>query len=116
MGDSEMGDQSVYFPLSNHRDKHIHGCKYFVWRGVLEQIPMLVEFRRKLSWALIDNQWISSGARMDDEEEYTRPNEHGRVTAPPHAKTYRNRQWVCNAVSKYQQYVCRVERCKKQLL
>ena len=78
--------------------------KYFVWPGVLEQIPTLVEFRRKFSRALIDNQWISGGARMDEDEEVTHADEHGRVTARPHAKKYRNRWWVCNAVSKYQQY------------
>jgi len=90
-------------------------CKYFVWSGVLEQIPTLVEFHRKFSWALIDNQWISSDTRMDEEEEVTLGNEHGRVMAPPHAKEYRNRWWVCNAASRYQQDVCRVDTCKKQV-
>ena len=44
-------------------------CKYFVWPGVLEKMPTLVKFCRKFSWALIDNQWISSDARMDEGEE-----------------------------------------------
>ena len=81
-------------------------CKYFVWPGVLDEMPMLVEFCRKFSWTLIDNQWISSGARVDEEEEVTIENEHVRVMAPPHAKEYRNCRWVWNAVSKYKQYVC----------
>ena len=40
---------------------------------------------------------------------------HGLVTAPPHARIYRNRKWVCDATSKYQQYICRAEKCKKQV-
>ena len=90
-------------------------CKYFVWTGLLDQTPSLVEFCRNFSWALIDNQWISSGARVDEEEDLTIGNEHARVTAPPHAKEYCNHWWVCNAVSEYQQYVCRVDMCKKQV-
>ena len=90
-------------------------CKYFVWTGLLDQVPTFVEFRRRFSWALIDNQWISSHARVDDKDEVDIGNEHVKVTAPPHAKEYRNRQWVCNAVSKYQQYVCRADKCKKQV-
>jgi len=52
---------------------------------------------------------------MDEEEEVTLGNEHGWVMAPPHAKEYANRWWVCTAASRYQQYVCRVDKCKKQL-
>jgi hypothetical protein len=83
-------------------------CKYFAWLGVLEKMPMLAKFRRKFSWALIHNQWISSNASMVEEEEVTLRNKHGMVMTPPHAKEYCNRWWVCNAASKYQQYACRV--------
>ena len=90
-------------------------CKYFVWPGVLERIPTLVEFRRKFSWALIDNQWISSSETVDEDDMDMVGEVHGLVTAPPHARIYRNRKWVCDANSRYQQYICRAEKCKKQV-
>lgn len=76
---------------------------------------MLVKCCRKFTWALIDNQWICSGVRMNEEEEVMLKDKHGRVMAPLHAKEYCNHQWVCDAVSRYQHYVCRVYKCKKQI-
>ena len=82
-----MGDLYFCFHSSSYTEVNTYlACKYFVWPGVLEQMPMLVEFRHKFSWALIDNQWISSNATRDEEEEESIGNTHGLVTAPPHAK------------------------------
>ena len=102
LGDSEVRDQSFCILISNHRGECIPGMQYFVWTRLLDQTPTLVEFCRKFSPALIDNQWISSGASMDEEEDLTIENEHARETAPPHSKEYCNRWWVCNTVLKDQ--------------
>ena len=37
------------------------------------------------------------------------------ITAPEHAREYRNRQWVCMAKAKWQQYVCKAPGCKLQV-
>ncbi len=66
-------------------------CKYFVWTGLLDQMPMPVKFHRKFSWALIDNQWITSSSRVDEEDEIDYGDKHVRITAPPHAREYHNR-------------------------
>ena len=80
-------------------------------------MTMLVKFHRKLSWAIIDNQWVSSDTRIDQEEEVTIWNEYARCKGNSfsHTKGYCNRWWVCNSVSKYRQYVYRMDKCKNQV-
>eukprot|EP00956_Cyclotella_meneghiniana_P035813 scaffold118478_cov62-Cyclotella_meneghiniana.AAC.6 len=68
----------------------------------------LVEFRRKLSGMMIRNPWLPTDYGMDMEEEEERLHVDCEIiTAPPHACEYRNRNWVCTATSKFQQYVCK---------
>eukprot|EP00804_Cyclotella_cryptica_P016494 CCRYP_004714-RA/>CCRYP_004714-RA protein AED:0.38 eAED:-0.33 QI:0/-1/0/1/-1/0/1/0/213 len=90
--------------------------KYFVWplEG-LEEFPTLLEFRRQFSWLLIDNQWLTGEDRVDKDDFEGIKDVHGTVTAPPHAKEYRYRQWVCTAKARYQQYVCKAKGCRKQV-
>eukprot|EP00804_Cyclotella_cryptica_P017498 CCRYP_006687-RA/>CCRYP_006687-RA protein AED:0.38 eAED:-0.33 QI:0/-1/0/1/-1/0/1/0/213 len=90
--------------------------KYFVWPSEgLEEFPTLLEFRRQFSWLLIDNQWLTGEDRVEEDDFEGIEDGHGTVMAPPHAKKYRNRQWVCKAKARYQQYVCKAKGCRKQV-
>ncbi|KAL3793797.1 hypothetical protein ACHAWO_013675 [Cyclotella atomus] len=82
--------------------------KYFVWD---ETVPTLVEFRRYLAWALINNPLISAVDEEDFEPETFNEGVHDIATAPNHASGYRNRSWVCEAQQRHQQYHCKWQGC-----
>ena len=87
--------------------------RYFTFgKGTLPGCPTLLAFRRRLAWQMIKNSWIMSEEEREDEVRI--PSLHQLMTAPPHAKHYRNRQWNTTAESKYQQYMCR-NHCGKKI-
>ncbi|KAL3780541.1 hypothetical protein ACHAW5_006750 [Stephanodiscus triporus] len=79
--------------------------RYFTFGRDPSRMPHLLAFRRRLAWQMIKNSWIMSEEEREDEVRI--PSLHQLMTAPPHAKHYRNRQWNTTAESKYQQYMCR---------
>jgi hypothetical protein len=86
---------------------------YFTFgKGTLPGCPILLAFCRRLAWQMINNTWIQS--EPEQEEEVNIASVHRLMTAPPHAKCFRNRRWICSARSKHQQYMCR-NHCGKKI-
>lgn len=78
--------------------------RYFLFDdGTKDGAPLFLDFRRKLAWELIQNEWIM---RHEADTIFPISDEHKLERAPPHARKFRNRQWVCDAKAKYQQYMC----------
>jgi hypothetical protein len=67
-------------------------------------MPTLLNFRRKYGWQLIMNDDLVE----DTVEHYQLMLEgnHTLCCAPPHARVYRNRHWICDTHQRYQQYAC----------
>jgi hypothetical protein len=82
--------------------------KFFVWGSA---IMTLIEFRRMLAWALINNPFIEAVEEQEFEPDTTNYGEHDIGTAPNHASAYRNRSWVCEAKQPHQQYTCKWKGC-----
>jgi len=87
--------------------------RFFVWTK--EERMELVTFRRKFSGHLINNPWLPNTYGLDEEADDWLDVDCDHVTAPEHAKEYRNRQWVCTAKARWQQYVCKAPGCKLQV-
>ena len=87
--------------------------RFFVWNK--EEKMELVHFRRKLSGLMIRNPWLPDTYGLDEESEDWLDIDCAHVTAPEHAREYRNRQWVTTAAARFQQYVCKAPGCKKQV-
>ena len=66
--------------------------------------PTLIVFHRQLAWQLIRNSWIALEETAEGLEGIS--SVHRMQIAPNHAKAYRNRQWICTAVARHQQYRC----------
>jgi hypothetical protein len=87
--------------------------RYFTFgKGTLPGCPTLLVFRRRLAWQMINNTWIQS--EPEPEVEVNIASVHQLMTAPPHAKCFQNRRWICSARSKHQQYMCR-NHCGKKI-
>ncbi len=87
--------------------------RYFTFAKItIAGCPTLLTFRRRLAWQMIDNTWIQSEEQQAHEVGIA--SVHQLMTAPPHAKAFRNRQWISTAVSRHQQYMCR-NRCGKKI-
>ena len=91
--------------------------RYFTFRnGEIDGCPTLLKFRRLLAWEMIRNRWIVEEERA--EEALRVGDVHVLLTAPKHAKRYRNRTWDCTAAAPYQQYKCRLhtsENCRNKV-
>jgi hypothetical protein len=83
--------------------------KYFVWDKTA--VTTLVQFRRDLAWALINNPLIPAVDEEIFEPETFNEGTHDIATAPNHASCYRNRSWVCEAKQPHQQYFCKWQGC-----
>lgn len=79
--------------------------KYFVFAGVMDVMPTLLVFRRKLAWQLIKNRWVVDLETNDTNLVEART--HKLMTAPHFALRYHNRRWYLDAKSKYQQFFCK---------
>ena len=84
--------------------------RYFIWdkKDKME----LLQFRRLLALALINNEWHGE---LAEESPVTRKRKmmHSLTCAPPHASKFAYGKWICSAKATYQQYICRGPRCKK---
>jgi hypothetical protein len=79
--------------------------RYFTFaKGTIAGCPTLIVFRRRLAWQLIRNSWIVAEESVGGLDGML--SVHKLMTAPNHAKSYRNRQWTCTAAARFQQYMC----------
>ena len=76
-------------------------------------MPTLLNFRRKYGWQLIMNDDLVE----DTVEHYqlTLEGAHTLCRAPPHARIFRNRHWICDAMQRYQQYACGYLGCNNRI-
>ena len=74
-------------------------------KGTIAGCPTLIVFHWRLAWQLIRNSWIAAEESAAGLEGIS--SVHMLMTAPNHAKLYRNWQWVCTAVARFQQYMCK---------
>jgi hypothetical protein len=73
-----------------------------------DPVPTLQQFRHKLGWQLIKNNWL---AREDLDDEHVVSTVHQLMVAPPKAKSYKNGKWDCTAKCPYQNYKCTYRKC-----
>ena len=74
---------------------------YFVFVEMMDNLPTLLEFRRKLAWQLIKNRWVVN--EDDSDVHRVEARLHTLMTAPHYASRYHNRRWHFESKSKYQQ-------------
>ncbi|KAG7359200.1 transposase IS4 [Nitzschia inconspicua] len=96
--------------------------RYFVGQCG-DKAPMtFLEFRRQLAKALIHNNHLveTEEANNDEKQDRTlhqskksKTTDHGKETAPPHARMYDGLNWVYGAKDPYQRYTCKTPGCKK---
>ena len=92
--------------------------RYFIWFG--EEKITLLQFRRKLALALIDNDYLKAEMEQDltsdpARRRSTRNVKHDPRSAPPYASRWNGQKWICGSKSKYQQFICRGAGCKAQV-
>jgi hypothetical protein len=88
--------------------------RYFVFgKDTIEGCPILLVFRRRLGWQMINNPWL----RQEEQEVAARgpPSPvHKLRRASAYPRKYENGNWKCDASQQYQQYFC-LNKCKKQV-
>ena len=90
--------------------------RWKIWRNVDEEnVPTLHQFRKRLAFALIDNQYIIVEKAEAAVTRSTKPSDHKLRRCPNFAKTYMDGRWILSAKSMYQQYRCRGRGCKKMV-
>jgi hypothetical protein len=87
--------------------------RYFVFgNNTIEGCPLLIVFRHRLAWQLINNPWL----HQEEQEAAARAPPapiHQLITAPAHARNRSGGAWICDAKFQYQQYFCSMK-CKKK--
>lgn len=88
--------------------------KYFIWDT--DKICQLHNFRQELAFKLINNEWLNgeTKGKMNTRTK-KRDNVHTLQVAPKYATRYSNGAWKCESKSRYQQFICKVVGCKKQV-
>jgi len=87
--------------------------RYFTFaKGTIPGCPTILVFRRRLAWQLVKNPWIANEEAAGVQEIGNAT--HTLLTAPPHAKRYRNRRWDTSSKSTWQQFKCS-EGCKRRI-
>jgi hypothetical protein len=86
--------------------------RFFIWDSVDKM--ELLQFRRQLALALINNEWHGDKT-VESPATRKRKMIHSMACAPPHASKFVHGKWICTAKAVYQQYICRGQRCKKQV-
>ncbi len=78
--------------------------KQFVFISDLApMLPDYVDFRRKLAWQLIDNQWLPKNQSVADLSDNELPVvAHDIATAPNHASEWKEGFWIIAAKARYQ--------------
>ena len=88
--------------------------RYFVFgNNTIEGCPLLIVFRRRLAWQLINDPWL----RQEEQEAAARAPPapiHQLITAAAHARKWSGGAWICDAKFQYQQYFCSMK-CKKKI-
>jgi hypothetical protein len=86
--------------------------RFFIWDS--EDKMELLQFRRQLALALINNDWHGDNT-VESPDTRKRKLIHSMTCAPTHASRFVKGNWICKAKAPYQQHVCRGQRCKKQV-
>ena len=105
--------------------------RYFVWSKKKDNSPnpTFLQFRRELSMQLlhntldkdtdgVDHSYAPSPRRCSPRKDKELAHEvHELKTAPKYAQSWNfpRRRWDCTAKNRYQQYICRGKRCRKQV-
>ena len=76
-------------------------------------MPTLLNFCRKYGWQLIMNNDLVED--MVEHYQLTLEGAHTLCRAPPNARVFRNRHWICDAMQKYQQYACSYLGCNNRM-
>jgi hypothetical protein len=71
-----------------------------------KRMPSLFNSRRKYGWQLILNDDLVE--ETVEHYQMVLEGSHTLCQALPHARIYRNRHWICDALQKYQQYACAI--------
>ena len=88
--------------------------RYFVFgNNTIEGCPLLIVFRRRLAWQLINNNFLRNEAQEAAARAPPAPI-HQLVTAPNHARKWSAGAWICDASYQYQGYFCSMK-CKKRI-
>ena len=86
--------------------------RHFVWK---ETSLELIDFRKKLAFALINNKYY----KVEVEQRQTRKRkfqgEHVLTKAPPFCGKFEKGKWVENCKQKYQNYKCKTVKCKNRI-
>lgn len=87
--------------------------RYFEYgNNTIEGCPLLIVFRRRLAWQLINNPWT----RREEEEATNRGPQapiHQLIRAPKKARKWSDGAWICDAKDEYQSYFCSLK-CGKR--
>ena len=86
--------------------------RHFVWKN---NDTELVDFRKKLAFALIRNEYYKEEVEANERKKRKFQGEHELVKAPPHCGKYERGKWVNNCKQEYQNYPCRTPNCKKRI-
>lgn len=87
--------------------------RYFIWKEG-DNVPLL-QFRRQLAKALINNDDLSLESPRRSKRVRESETDHYLVRAPHHAQKYFAGKWSCKAKDKYQKYVCRSDGCNQRI-
>ena len=88
--------------------------KYFIWSGVEKMT--LMEFRTKLAWALIENEYLDKAEATEVKNKRKKAGvDHVLRTAPKRAKNWDGQKWDLSAKMDYPQFWCRMKGCRKSI-
>ena len=86
--------------------------RHFIW----EKDDMdLVSFRKKLAFALIENEYLKKGENAKIKKKRKLQGEHTLVRAPPHCGKVVGGMWKKNCKQPYQNYPCKTPKCKNRV-
>ena len=86
--------------------------RHFVWKETKYE---LVDFRKRLAFALIRNEYLQEEIEKESREKRKFQGEHKIVTAPCYCGKFERGEWVKNCKQAYQNYPCRTPKCKKRI-
>ena len=86
--------------------------RHFVWK---EKKLELIEFRKKLALALIENDYLEAEVSECIRRKRKFHGNHNLVRAPPHCGKFLRGNWVRNCKQPHQNYPCKTIGCKKRI-
>ena len=78
--------------------------RWKIWRNTNEEeLQTLHQFRKRLAYALIENEYIIDNQTEAIVTRSRSQKKHIKKRCPPFAKCYTDGRWVCTAKAMYQQ-------------